>query len=90
MFIDIQLCLALFKKKKKNMIKPCPRCGGNRFLVHGIMKGPAISYYDEHGVYQELDLDRCYWESQSKSVRCENCLKIRKDVYLDDGIIREL
>jgi len=72
------------------MIKPCPRCNGNRFFVHGIMKGSATSYYDENGTYQELDLDRCYWESQSKSVRCENCLKIRRGVYLDDGIIREL
>jgi hypothetical protein len=54
------------------------------------MKGSATSYYDENGTYQELDLDRCYWESQSKSVRCENCLKIRRGVYLDDGIIREL
>jgi hypothetical protein len=54
------------------------------------MKGSATSYYDEFGNYQELDLDRCYWESQSEVVRCENCLKIRKDVYLDDGTIREI
>jgi hypothetical protein len=66
------------------MILPyCRHCGGNGFFINGVMRGAVETYYDESGNYEETNMDRAYWESQSKVVRCANCTKIRKDVYYD-------
>jgi uncharacterized Zn finger protein len=72
------------------MIKNCPYCSDNRFFVNGVIKGSVAAYYNESGMYEEIDLDKCYWESQSNVARCENCGKIRKDVSFDRQCIKEL
>ncbi|GEM_PF-6277998 len=71
------------------MIKYCPHCGGNGFYIKGIMRGSVETYYDESGNHEETNLDKCYWESQSKVVRCVNCNKIRRDVLFDGKKIIE-
>lgn len=69
------------------MLPYCPHCNGNGYFVNGIMRGSVETYYDESGKHEETNLDRAYWESQSKVVRCSNCTKIRRDVKLVNGSI---
>lgn len=66
------------------MIKACPHCHleSQGFFINGIMRGSVQSFYDEDGDYEELNLDRAYWEQESNSVRCANCGKIRRDVEI--------
>lgn len=65
-------------------MKPCPHCKleNQGFVVKGQMVGPTESFYDENGDYSELNMDKAYWKYNSEVVRCANCLKIRRDVYL--------
>jgi hypothetical protein len=69
-------------------MKPCPHCKlpNQGFVVKEFMAGPADSYYDKDGEYSELNMDKAYWSHQSTVVRCANCGKIRRDVYLLDRI----
>jgi len=67
-------------------MKPCPHCNDwlSGFKVCGQMAGATESYFDENGVYSELNMDKAYWVHKSKVVRCANCNKIRRDVYIYD------
>ena len=71
----------------KFILPYCPHCGCNGYFINGSMRGSVETYYDESGNHEETNLDRAYWESQSKVVRCANCTKIRRDVRLIDGHI---
>jgi len=65
-------------------MKPCPHCKkeDQGFVIKGQMIGSVESFYDENGFYSELNMDRAYWKHNSSTVRCANCNKIRRDVYL--------
>ncbi len=64
-------------------------CGGTRFAIHCKAMGTALAYHDENGVFDELDIDRSWFE-RSSVVRCEDCMKIRTDVKYVFGKVVEL
>ena len=66
-------------------MKPCPHCKQHDqgFVIKGQMIGSVEKFYDGSGNYEELNLDRAYWKTESKTVRCANCNKIRRDVMFD-------
>lgn len=69
-------------------MRPCPHCNTHEdgFFVNGIIGGPVPTYFDENGEYIEMNMDKTYWESQSKVIRCSHCGKIRRDVFLLDRV----
>jgi hypothetical protein len=71
--------------RKERKLPACPHCGRiGEFIVHGQMSGPADFIYDEDGAYSEMNMDKMYLRHFSSVVRCGECGKIRRDVYIHD------
>jgi hypothetical protein len=70
------------------MISLCPHCHKGDFTYLNLrLYGWAQEYYDMNGLYCELDLQGMH-SSSSKTVRCANCGKVRRDLVFEDGAIR--
>ena len=66
----------------------CPHCGDNDsgFWTKSQMHGPAETYYGQSGEYEEMSTDKMY-TTESGTVRCGKCLKIRRDLTVKDNRI---
>ena len=68
----------------------CPHCGKSNLYAKARILGSAIEYFDEEGESDGIDLSniidgtglRFY---PSKTVRCGECKKIRRDLTVVDG-----
>lgn len=66
------------------LLPPCPHCGYDRgVFVRAQAKGPAEVHYDSEGQQIEICYDNLYFEP-SRTVRCGDCLRIRRDVSVED------
>ena len=63
----------------------CPHCqSSNSVFVNVRAYGWCEEYYDQYGTAVEMGTDKlCF--STSQTVRCDNCLKIRRDLMLGDA-----
>lgn len=66
----------------------CPHCNGQRFYVRATARGAVGISYDRHGNELSIAQDRL-WFKRSTTVRCEDCMKIRKDLICWDGSIQD-
>jgi hypothetical protein len=69
------------------VIPPCPNCGTHETFVNCQARGPAKYHYSADGEFLEVYYDKFYFEL-SKTVRCADCNKIRRDLELVDSQIR--
>ena len=67
------------------IIPVCPHCGeSNTTLVNLRWYGWTAGSYDEEGEEIELGNDGL-WVHMPKTVRCDRCSKIRRDLTTGDG-----
>jgi len=67
------------------MILPkCPHCGSENdgVYVNNRWHGWAQTYYDSSGELLETNIDNLR-STDSKTVRCSSCYKVRRDVVID-------
>ena len=58
----------------------CINCGDSGYLfVNAQARGTAIIWFTNDGQFLDTETDETWWK-RSKTVRCGNCLKIRKDL----------
>ena len=65
------------------LIANCPHCGSDGGVIRNVrMYGWAEQYWDRSGEYIEMSIDRTN-HTNSKTLRCPDCYKIRRDVRLE-------
>lgn len=70
-------------------IPKCKHCGSRATLIKAQARGPIELFYDDAGIYQEAYYDELFF-NPSTTVRCSDCLKIRRDLALADGKVVEI
>ena len=68
------------------MIKPCKNCGDTTVLVNDFVSGWFNRLYDKNGEIYHTSMDNLGGRS-SRTYRCGNCQKIRRDVIRMNGRI---
>ena len=64
-------------------IPNCPNCRTcNTTFINATAQGTALMYFDGDGTNTEVYADKT-WFKPSKTIRCDDCAKIRKDLYFD-------
>jgi len=74
-------------------MKPCPNCGAtlDGFFMKGYVSGKATIFFNEDGEYDEMFNEEMFWSKSPKVIRCNNCGKIRHDVFkFNETTIKEL
>lgn len=72
-------------------LPPCPRCGSTGgTYVAARADGPVQLFFDRKGNYQEALYDDLRFVPHTKTVRCVDCLKIRRGLQLTTVIDRQI
>jgi len=73
------------RTRERGSIPPCPYCGkSNSTIVNARCSGWMQGTFDENGENIEYCNDGLI-SSLTKTVRCDTCLKIRRDLTVIDG-----
>ena len=71
-------------------LPPCPHCNRETGTYRKARaSGPVELYYDEAGREEEVTYDDLAFTPYSQAIRCDNCLKIRRDLVASDRQIEE-
>ena len=63
-------------------LPPCPHCGLKTGVYTNVRAyGWCQEYFDECGIQVEMGTDDLLF-STSQTVRCDNCMKIRRDLMV--------